>query len=219
MRQIALGAVALLAMPFAYAVPAAAQTTLNAGVAGTISTSVPTPVPGVQTFTLAGGFTYYNASPDLPQITGGDLGAYSFSVTGTSLSYDDATRTVIYGDVTGTINGYGQIIQYLAPTQLIVAFDPTFATASVIGRLQSTGAVSPPGFPGPIDFSPANGAIISGTYTSFGVPGGGGSFDGSIVLAIAGVVPEPATWGLMILGVGAAGGAVRRRRAVRVAYA
>ena len=219
MRLIATGAAALLTMSCAFAAPAMAATTLNAGVSGTISTSTPTPIPGVQQFTLTGGFTYYNASPDLPQITGGDLNQYSFTVTGTSASYDDLTRTVIYGNVTGTINGYGQVVQYLAPTQLVVAFDPTFQTATVLGTLQSTGSVTPPGFPGPIDFTPANGAVIAGTYTSFGVPGGGGSFDGTIILADAGVVPEPATWGLMILGVGAAGGALRRRRAVRVAYA
>jgi hypothetical protein len=219
MRLIASGAAALLTLSCAFAAPAFAATTLNAGVSGTITTSEPTPIPGVQTFTLSGGFTYYNASSNLPQITGGDLDQYSFSVTGTSVSYDDLTRTVIYGNVTGTIMGYGQVVQTLAPTQLIVAFDPTFATATVLGTLQSTGPVTPQGFPGPIDFTPANGAVIAGTYTSFGIPGGGGSFNGTIILADATAVPEPATWGLMILGAGMAGGAARRRRAVRVTYA
>lgn len=39
--------------------------------------------------------------------------------------------------------------------------------------------------------------------------------DNISVMAIAGGVPEPATWGLMILGFGAAGFAMRRRNAVR----
>ncbi|OAN57286.1 FxDxF family PEP-CTERM protein [Sphingomonas sp. TDK1] len=34
-----------------------------------------------------------------------------------------------------------------------------------------------------------------------------------------GAVPEPATWGMMIAGVGMAGGALRRRRSTRVAVA
>ncbi len=38
-------------------------------------------------------------------------------------------------------------------------------------------------------------------------------------LAVAGVVPEPATWGLMILGFGAAGALIRRRRAMAPAVA
>ena len=216
MRLIASGAAALLALSIAS--PALAVTSLNAGVSGTVSTNLPNPVPGQQTFTLTGGFTYYDASPDLPQITGGDLAAYSFTITGLSQSFNADTRTVIYENVTGTINGYGQIVQYLAPTTLTVAFTPDFSSATVLGELQSTGPVSPAGFPGPIDFSPANGAMISGTFRPFAQPGGDGTFDGTIILAAA-AVPEPATWGMMILGVGAAGGALRRRRSVSVTYA
>lgn len=213
MRFIATGAAALLALTIA--APAMA-TSLNAGLAGTITTSQQFPVPGEQTFTLSGGFTSYSASSDLPQITGGDLSAYSFSVTGISIGYDDIARTTTYGNVVGTISGYGQVVQFLAPTTLTVAFDENFATAVVNGVLMSTGSVTPPGFPGPIDFTPANGATISGTYTSTGIQSG--DFVGTIFLADTGMVPEPATWGLMILGVGAAGGAVRRRNA-RVALA
>lgn len=55
--------------------------------------------------------------------------------------------------------------------------------------------------------------MYDGTSTSLGVPGGGGSFSGTIILTDAGVVPEPATSGVMVLGVGA----VRRCPAVRVA--
>ena len=37
--------------------------------------------------------------------------------------------------------------------------------------------------------------------------------------AITAAIPEPATWGMMIVGAAAIGGALRRRRTVRVAYA
>jgi hypothetical protein len=38
-------------------------------------------------------------------------------------------------------------------------------------------------------------------------------------LAVKGAVPEPATWGMMLLGLGAVGGAMRRKRAVAVRFA
>lgn len=203
----------LVAVALAAVSAPALAASLNAGISGTLTTTTPTPVPGVQKFTLSGGFTSYAASPDLPQINGGDLNQYSFTVTGTSQSYDDATRTVVYGGVTGTINGYGQVVQNLSPTTLSVTFDPTFATATFLGTLMSSGSVFPAGFPNAIDFTPANGAVISGLYRSFGTSGGGGSVTGSIVFpaGATAAVPEPASWALMVGGFGLAGGALRRR--------
>jgi hypothetical protein len=62
--------------------------------------------------------------------------------------------------------------------------------------------------------------IQAGTYTLSvkGTSTGTASYTGDFTLA---GVPEPATWGLMILGFGAVGGAMRRRQAVkaRVAFA
>lgn len=49
-----------------------------------------------------------------------------------------------------------------------------------------------------------------------GNSGGFGSFAGTISFA---AVPEPAAWGLMILGFGLIGGALRRRQKVAVRYA
>lgn len=45
--------------------------------------------------------------------------------------------------------------------------------------------------------------------------------DGSIVIGDlpAAAIPEPATWGMMIIGFGAIGGAARRRQSVRVRFA
>lgn len=46
-----------------------------------------------------------------------------------------------------------------------------------------------------------------------------GSVSGTVLVAgVAGAIPEPSTWALMILGFGMAG-ATMRRRAVRIAYA
>lgn len=43
----------------------------------------------------------------------------------------------------------------------------------------------------------------------------GGSYAGTLNFS-PGAVPEPATWGLMILGFGAVGGALRRRKSIAV---
>lgn len=50
------------------------------------------------------------------------------------------------------------------------------------------------------------------TLTINGNNSGVGSLGGSITIRSANVVPEPATWGMMLLGFGAAGFALRRSR-------
>lgn len=199
------------AAAFAVSSPALAQTTLNATFSGSLTTSQQTPDPGQQTFTLNGNFLTYLASNNLPQINGNDLNQYSFTVTGLSQAYNALTRTVTYGNVTGTINGYGQVVQTLAPTTLTVTFDPTFTTAAILGSLVSAGPSNPAGFPGPVDFTPANGAQITGTYLTNGTQGG--SVLGAITFATA-AVPEPATWAMMIMGFGVVGASMRRRAKV-----
>ncbi len=55
-----------------------------------------------------------------------------------------------------------------------------------------------------------------GSACGFGeVPWNGPSFNETLVVRALGAVPEPATWGLMILGFGAVGAAMRRKSAVR----
>lgn len=55
------------------------------------------------------------------------------------------------------------------------------------------------------------------SYDRVAKPGSGLDYSGSF--AISAVVPEPATWGMMILGFGIAGAALRTRRAVKAALA
>jgi len=59
------------------------------------------------------------------------------------------------------------------------------------------------------DYSLQTALLGSGSYTLTIVGRGEGSFDGVISF---GAIPEPATWGMMLLGFGAMGYAVRRRR-------
>lgn len=209
----------IAAATLATASPALAQTALNATFNGTATTNILNPIPGQQTFTLNGNFLTYLASPNLPQITGNDLNRYTFSVTGLSQSFDELTRTTTYGNVVGSIfytynDGSRGVVQNLAPTTLTVTFDPTFTSAAILGSLVSSGPVTPAGFPGPVNFVPANGAQIVGTYLSSGPQNG--TVLGNITFPAA--VPEPATWGMMIVGFGAVGASMRRRKvAVRFA--
>lgn len=213
MIRIALTAAAALFV----AAPALAQTALNATFEGTAITNILNPIPSQQTFTLNGGFLTYAASSNLPQIAGGDLNFYLFSVSGLSSAFDEATRTMTYSNVTGLIfydlnqngvfdDGSYPFVQGLAPTTLTATFDPTFTTAALLGSLVSSGPTTPVGFPGPVDFTPANGALIVGTYLSNGPQSG--TVTGSITFA---AVPEPATWAMMVGGVGLLGAAARRR--------
>lgn len=68
---------------------------------------------------------------------------------------------------------------------------------------------------GVFEFGSVNGiSTMAGQQTLVvnGTSGGNGSFGGNISFAPAGgVVPEPATWALMILGFGLVGGMMRRR--------
>lgn len=52
------------------------------------------------------------------------------------------------------------------------------------------------------------------TFAFAGISGNGRSFNGSLTYTVNAAVPEPASWGLMIAGLGLAGAALRRRSAV-----
>ena len=79
-------------------------------------------------------------------------------------------------------------------------------------------AMSPNG-PGESGFIFSQPLIAGGnnTISVSGFSGGSGAYEGTLSFA---AVPEPSTWLMMILGVGIAGAALRRRRqTVKVSYA
>ena len=70
--------------------------------------------------------------------------------------------------------------------------------------------------PGTFEFgSLANTALVTGgtnTLTISGFNTGDGAYSGTLTFAAVSSVPEPATWAMMLLGFGAMGVSVRRRR-------
>jgi hypothetical protein len=69
-----------------------------------------------------------------------------------------------------------------------------------------------PPFTGTVSLAPGDyRLVVNGTATS------GGSFDGTVTILAA--VPEPATWAMMLLGFGAIGLSMRKRRGSRVSFA
>lgn len=116
------------------------------------------------------------------------------------------TVRLVEGDTSGTLTGN---------------YDPnsfTFVpTSPSIGLLSGEYSLS--------DFNWTRGlsnivGTFSATDTSYdrqAKPGSGLDYAGSF--AIAATVPEPATWGMMIMGFGIAGAALRSRRATRLAIA
>jgi hypothetical protein len=59
------------------------------------------------------------------------------------------------------------------------------------------------------DYRLDTGLLSNGSYTLTFIGNGSGSFGGNVSFS---AVPEPATWGMMLLGFGAVGYAMRRRR-------
>ena len=59
------------------------------------------------------------------------------------------------------------------------------------------------------DYRLDTGLLADGSYTLTFVGRGSGSFGGAVAFS---AVPEPSTWGMMLLGFGAVGFAMRRRR-------
>lgn len=86
--------------------------------------------------------------------------------------------------------------------------DVNFSGADIDGTAFT---LSPSGFfeTGALDIA----SIASGphTLTVSGNAIGGGSYSGTVNFTPTGVIPEPATWALMMLGIGGVGAAMRRR--------
>ena len=148
---------------------------------------------------------FYGATTNQPAVTSGLAGA-SFSQTIQSGFFDISnplsnvillSATFTGAEILGTIGGANATVFAFAPSFGSVSYTSTFAPIPPglsYFFLQKTGIVPlPSATPGMAldDFDPA----VSGAF---------------------GIVPEPGTWALMIVGFGLVGTALRRRERVRV---
>jgi hypothetical protein len=152
-----------------------------------------------------------------------ELAAFGFDSTGTETGISTATGARFDGALNkGNFNGLG-------------TFDVCLYAGPNCNGGGSNGVAKSEGIFGPETFSltynsPLSSQVLSDFVARWQVtgPNGGGSASGLGQIVPAGVptpfdvspVPEPATWGMMLVGFGLLGGALRRRRpdSVRVRY-
>jgi PEP-CTERM motif len=240
LKTTALGAL-LVATPAAHA----AVTVVSGPTPGS-TTATFTPAPGVNTAIFNFNGFSGNGAPAIPGLTAqltltflGQLGnsyQFSYSLANTSGGDIDASRVTIFGfnsnpnftsvsGVTGPFNVValnGQ--QPNGLTNLEVCFKDAGSTNNCTGASQGVGQGNSINGTFNLDFGSAQASVA---LSDFSVRYQGiesaelGIRDGSASGVPFGLVPEPATWAMMILGFGLIGGALRSRKAqvARVTYA
>jgi hypothetical protein len=154
----------------------------------------------------------------------GDGAPFSINVTGdTSTLFDDPGQGGHFVEVTSTtvtVGGFSLPIAVVPGTVMGFADgDPLAAYGVIIGGVfYTTHVVAAPellGYDGISGLGPIPVSIVD--FGAVSVPGPGGAVDLSFSrfdspTFSATVVPEPASWGLMLAGTGALGALSRRRR-------
>jgi hypothetical protein len=180
-----------------------------------------------QGFDVAAGTTIgtntkvYSASMPLPSAPSASrpTGATgNYAATGANGSYTISfAASKIFSFVIGSLDSYNEVV--LRYTDGSLAGD--YLGAQIIGATTQSGAA---GFTFGSTTSATNNGLVTFTETgplSLGsvqfLSGSTDSFEYDTLSASG--VPEPAAWGMMILGFGMVGGAMRRRSSVKVRFA
>lgn len=202
------------------AAPAAAQTVLDFDTLGTA---------GVVTFSNYGGFTWATGAPTAPDWAAVDVDQNCPSCSPTGFRDGRTSGAYIatqYYEFLSTITSPQQF--RMVSTQLSSAWRDNltvqfsgylagqliWSSSEVVGRSATL-----------VTFNSGMIDELRIFSTGGGAPSGGGSSAGAVfddftysLSAVTGV-PEPATWAMMVLGFGALGGAIRRRRGRSVSAA
>lgn len=125
---------------------------------------------------------------------------------------NDLIETSPFTDIFNfTLDTAGRFAATLSSTAVSSATNVNFSRVVLTGPGLGAGIDFTPIISGVVEFRTLSSTLLSaGSYTLSvaGTSGNEGSYAGDLSFA---AVPEPATWGLMILGFGMVGGAMRRR--------
>lgn len=127
--------------------------------------------------------------------------------------YDGSYNPVPSGDYSVPSSG-GVVVETYRDFGLTIS-DTSVVAGDILGYPQDGFTVSISGLPHNLSFTPDAGNSLSSSYSggtfSFYEPYGSPTSE-SWTVSLAGGVPEPATWGVMLLGIAGVGAMLRQRR-------
>ena len=182
----------------------------SVAVAGAMGSAEAAPIVAGSTINFAGQSTCNSTACTFGNalVTSG-TGSFSSFTFGTAatffpFTYDPFTPQQVYS----TTNASGQTASFFTTEQLLRAAQTVGGLTSYAitdaGTAQLTGFDDTRGF---FSFTANQNGSIQGSFSA-------------TANAVTGAVPEPATWAMMLIGVGAVGASVRRRKVkTTVAYA
>lgn len=141
-----------------------------------------------------------------------------------SIGFSDGNLTNIFDEIlefTTTVGGTIRLSASTTATSEGGPNDTDFSSVTFLGPLPGAGSINVPATAFSTDLDEtrrlSNTLISAGTYRLRvqGTPGTqNGAFGGSVAF-VAGAVPEPATWLMMLLGFGAIGFSMRSKKSAR----
>ena len=154
------------------------------------------------TFLGNGTYVFSQSVPNFADRPAGTTNNFAAVTAGGRYDQSFSTGASAFSFVFGTLDAYNSLIVHFATGP-----DLTLSGADIIGNqgsLQSSGLVNYGVGTGPL-FTGIS--FLSTTNNSFEID------------TISAAVPEPAAWGMMILGLGLIGGVLRRRPSMKVRFA